>query len=88
MEPTLSSDAPAASDHDIAEALRSFICALGPATADVRLDYSAGVVRLTGSLPTSTQRQAVEDLVRAHHGVIDVVCELQVATPGVVASGF
>ena len=48
----------------------------------------AGVVTLTGAVASATQRQAIEDLVRAHDGVTDVVSELRVAVPGVVASGF
>jgi osmotically-inducible protein OsmY len=88
VEPTLPSGAPLADDRAVAEALRSFVCALGAATADVHVEYDAGVVTLTGAVATATQQQAVEDLVRAHDGVTDVVSELRIAVPGVVASGF
>ena len=88
MEPTLPSHAPVTDDRAVAEALRSFVCALGAATTDVRVEYASGVVRLTGAVETATQRQAVEDLVRAHDGITSVICELRVASPGVIASGF
>ena len=88
VEPT-SRPAIATTDNDaITEALRAFVCALGPAAADVRLDYRAGVVMLTGAVASETHRQAVEDLVAAHDGVTGIVSELRVAVPGVIASGF
>ncbi len=65
------------------------MCALGPAAADVRLEYRAGVVTLTGAVASATQRQAVEDLLAAHDFVTTVIGELRVAaSSGVIASGF
>ena len=89
MEPT-SRPAIATTDDDaITEALRAFVCALGSASVDVRLDYRAGVVTLTGAVASETQREAVEDLVAAHDGVASIVSELRVASAsGVIASGF
>jgi osmotically-inducible protein OsmY len=77
-------------EHDdaIAEALRAFVGALGPAAAAVRVAYRAGVVTLSGAVASETQRQAVEDLLSAHDGVERVVSELRVSAPGVIASGF
>ena len=88
MEPT-SRPAIAATDDAAAEALRAFVRALGPAAADVRVEYHTGVVTLAGAVPSATQRQAIEDLVAAHDGVTNVICELRVAaSSGVIASGF
>ncbi len=88
VEPT-SRPAPAiADDSAITEALRAFVCALGPSAADVRLEFADGVVTLTGIVASDTQRQAVEDLLAAHDGVTNVICNLRMAAPGVVASSF
>lgn len=77
-----------ADDDDVAEALRTFVCALGPAAADVRVEYRAGVVTVAGHVASETQRQTIEDLLLAHDGVESVVSKLCVVAPGVIASGF
>jgi osmotically-inducible protein OsmY len=88
VEPT-SRPAPAiANDDAVTESLRDFVCALGPAAADVRLEYRAGVVTLTGAVASATQRQAIEDLVAAHDSVARIASDLRVVAPGVVASSF
>ena len=88
VEPTSQQTAATTADDAIADALRAFVCALGPAAAEVRLEFAGGGVTLTGAVASDTQRQAVEDLLAAHDGVTNVICELRVAAPGVVASGF
>lgn len=88
MEPT-SRPAIATTDDDaVTEALRAFVCALGPAAADVRLDCRVGVVTLTGAVASTIHRQAIEDLVGAHDGVERVICDLRVVAIGVPVSGF
>ena len=84
MEPTSQQATVTAEDNAIAEALRAFVCALGPAATDVRLEFAAGVATLTGAVASDTQRQAVEDLLAAHDGIDAVVCELRVVAPSVV----
>ena len=69
----------------MAEALRTFVCALGPGAADVRAEYLAGVVTLSGDVASTTQQQAIEDLLAAHDGVERVVSTLRVVAPGVRA---
>ena len=89
VEPTSKPAIATADDDATTKALRAFVCALGSAAVDVRLDYRAGVVTLTGAVASKTQRQAVEDLVAAHNGVVSIVSELRVASAsGVIASGF
>jgi osmotically-inducible protein OsmY len=88
MDPTLRPTTVIADDDAIAEALRTFVCGLGPAAAEVRVEYRAGVVTVAGQVPSATQRQAIEDLLLTHDGVESVVSELCVAAPGVIASGF
>ena len=75
-------------DDAVAEALRAFVCALGPAAIDVRVEYRGGVVTLSGAVTSATQQQAIEDLLSAHDSVERVVSELRVSAPGVIASGF
>jgi osmotically-inducible protein OsmY len=88
VEPTSRPAIATTDDRAITEALRAFVCALGSASVDVRLDYRAGVVTLTGAVASAIHRQAVEDLVAAHDGVTGIVSELRLAVPGVIASGF
>ena len=74
-------------DDAIAEALRVFVCALGPAAAEVRVEYRAGVVTVAGQVASATRRQAIEDLLLAHDGVERIASELRVvADGGVMAS--
>lgn len=87
MEPIYRPTTPVVDDDAIAEALRAFVCALGPAAAEVRVEYAAGAVTLAGAVASATQRQAIEDLLLAHDGVESVVSELRVAARGVTASG-
>ena len=84
VEPTSRQTTATTADDAIADALRTFVCALGPAAADVRLEFAAGVATLTGAVASDTQRQAVEDLLAAHDGIDAVVCELRVVAASVV----
>lgn len=88
VEPAFRPTTLIAADDAIAEALRTFVCALGPAAVDVRVDYRAGVVTVTGQVASDTQRQAIEDLLLAHDGVESVVSELCVVASGVASSSF
>jgi osmotically-inducible protein OsmY len=82
MDPTYRPMTSIADDAAVTEALRTFACALGPAAADVRVEFHAGVVTLAGCVASATQRQAIEDLVAAHDGVDRVASELRVAADG------
>jgi osmotically-inducible protein OsmY len=88
VEPAFRPATVIADDDAIAEALRTFVCALGPGAVDVRVEYCAGVVTVAGQVASATQRQAIKDLLLAHDGVESVVSELSVVAPGVVASGL
>ena len=89
VEPTSRPAIATTDDAAVTEALRAFVCALGSACVDVRLDYREGVVTLMGAVASMINRQAVEDLVAAHDGVERVVSELRVASAsGIIASGF
>lgn len=86
MEPAYRPATAAYDDDAIAEALRVFVCALGPAAAEVRLEFHAGAATVAGVVASATQRQAIEDLLRAHDDVESVVSELRVvADSGVIA---
>jgi osmotically-inducible protein OsmY len=71
-----------ADDRHRAEAIAAFIARTS--AGDVRVSFSEGVASLRGSVPTSTARAALEDLVSAHDGVEAVVNEL-VVEPAAVA---
>jgi osmotically-inducible protein OsmY len=82
VEPVFRPTPVAVDDDAIAEALRMFVCALGPAAAEVRLEFHAGVATLVGAVSSATQQQTVEDLVAAHEAVERVVSELRVVAGG------
>lgn len=86
MEPVIRLPNVSSDDDAIAEALRTFVCALGPAAAAVRVEFHAGVVSLIGGIASATQRQAIEDLVAAHDGVERVASELRVVAGGGVTA--
>ena len=86
MERTYRSTNAVNDDDAIAEALRVFVCALGPAAAEVRIEFHAGAVTVAGVVASAVQRQGIEDLLLAHDGVESVVSELRVvADSGVIA---
>ena len=85
VEPTSQQTLVTADDDAIANALRAFVCALGPAAADVRLEFADGVATLTGTVASDTQRRAVEDLIEAHEAVAALASELRVVTPSPVS---
>ena len=86
MERTYRSTNAVNDDDAIAEALRVFVCALGPAAAEVRIEFHAGAVTVAGVVASAVQRQGIEDLLLAHDGVASVVSELRVvADSGVIA---
>ena len=68
---------------DVAAALRAYIerSANLPAGA-VGVRYRAGIATISGSVGSDSQVQAIEDLIRWHEGVVDVVNRLHVALPG------
>lgn len=68
---------------DVAAALRAYIerSANLPAGA-VGVRYRAGIATISGSVGSDSQVEAIEELIRWHEGVVDVVNRLRVAVPG------
>ncbi len=70
------------SDLDVTAALSAFV---RNATQDgVMVEFAGGVASLSGYVSSTTSRRAIEDLVRAHEGVLSVVNNL-VVQPRVAA---
>ena len=86
VEPTSRPGTSIEHEDAIAEALRAFLCALGPAAADTRVAFGRGVATLSGAVASTAQRQAIEDLVSASDGVERVVNALGVSSQGVIAT--
>jgi osmotically-inducible protein OsmY len=69
----------AVSDADVARALSEYVQrAANLPGGVVTVDFSRGVASLSGSVPSSVQRHAIEDLIRWHDGVEDVENRLHV----------
>ena len=76
-----------ASDGDLTTALNEYVQrAMNLRTITVQ--YRQGVVSLNGDVTSAAQREAIEDLVRWHDSVRDVVNDLQVAAIGRPAEGI
>jgi len=67
-------------DAEIHRQLQDFLDrAITPAVGEVYVHVSGGVVTLTGHVSSSTQRQAIRDLVGAADGVHHVLYAVEVA---------
>jgi osmotically-inducible protein OsmY len=79
VESHLTLEGDAISDDDIARALSQYVQrATNLPGGAVTVDFRAGVASLSGSVPSSVQRHAIEDLIRWHDGVEDVENRLHV----------
>jgi len=75
-----------AHDDELSEALSAYVRrAANVPPGSIRLRYRSGIVTLSGVARTATHAQAIEDLVRWHERVIDVINHLQVAAPAEVS---
>lgn len=69
-----------AADTEVARALSEYVQrAMNLPRGAITVEYSAGVASLSGSVATATQAQAIEELVRWHDQVSNVVNRLRVA---------
>ena len=76
------------SDAEVERALNDFVGrALRPSSGSVAVAYTAGTARLSGSVASAVQANAIEDLVRHHDGVERVVSAIAVLAPAVGAEG-
>ena len=67
---------------DVAAALRAYIeRSVNLPAGAVGVRYRAGIATISGSVGSDLQVQAIEDLIRWHEGVVDVVNRLRVAVP-------
>lgn len=72
-------DGEAISDADVARALNEYVQrAANLPGGVVTVDFRRGLASLSGSVASSVQRHAIEDLIRWHDGVDDVENRLQV----------
>lgn len=70
----------AENDSDVAEALSAYISrSLTLPYGRIRVTYRKGVALLDGSVASERQREAIEDLIRWHECVTDVVNRVRVA---------
>jgi osmotically-inducible protein OsmY len=75
-----------ARDDDLSEALAAYVKrAANVPPGAIRVEYRSGIVTIAGTARSATQAQAIEDLVRWHERVIDVVNHLRVAAPAEVS---
>jgi osmotically-inducible protein OsmY len=73
-------------DEDVSEALAAYISrAANVPRGAVVVKYRSGIVTLSGAVASATRSQAIEDLVRWHERVIDVINHLRVAAPAEVS---
>ena len=67
---------------DVAAALRAYIeRSVNLPSGAVGVRYRAGIATISGAVGSDSQAQAIEDLIRWHEGVADVVNRLRVAVP-------
>lgn len=67
-------------DAEVAQALTVYLeRAMNLPRGSVAVDFECGLASLSGSVPSAAHRQAVEELVRWHDGVRDVINNLRVA---------
>lgn len=75
-------------DSDVASALSAYVeRAMNLQPGVIAVEYSRGTVTLNGVVTSMTQARAIEDLVRWHDRVEDIVNNLQSAASGVTMSG-
>ena len=75
-----------AHDDDMSEALGAYVSrAANVPRATVRVTYRSGIVTLSGTVGSATKAEAIEDLIRWHERVIDVINHLRVAVPAEVS---
>jgi osmotically-inducible protein OsmY len=73
-------------DESVAAALNDYVRrALHPRAPQIEVGYRDGVASLSGAVESVSHGQAIEDLVRWHDGVRDVVNNLRVSTGADVA---
>jgi len=66
-------------DTEVARALNEYVQrAMNLPQGIITISYSSGVVLLTGSVPSEIQGQAIEELVRWHDQVSDVINKLRI----------
>ena len=88
IECHLSTEGAAPSDADVQDALNRYVAhAMGMAHGAIRVRYDGGVASLSGTVPSAVQREAIEDLVRWHDRVSDVINRLQVGPPQAATRG-
>jgi len=76
----------AAHDEEVSDALSDYVRrAANVPHGAVRIKYQSGIVRLEGTVGSATRAQAIEDLIRWHERVIDVINHLRVAAPAEVS---
>ncbi|MHB8376371.1 MAG: BON domain-containing protein [Dehalococcoidia bacterium] len=72
-------------DSEVAQALGAYINrAVTLPYGEIRITYSEGVASLEGDVATERQREAIEDLIRWHECVTDVINHVRVAPLRVV----
>lgn len=75
-------------DRDVAAALAAYVeRAVNLPVGAIAVEFEAGVALLTGMVAAEAQREAIEELVRWHDGVRDVVNRLRVAPASGVRAG-
>jgi len=75
-----------AHDEAVSEALADYVRrAANVPNGAVRIKYQSGIVTLAGTVGSATRSQAIEDLIRWHERVIDVIKHLRVAAPAEVS---
>jgi len=75
-------------DRDVAAALAAYVeRTVNLAAGSIAVEFDAGVALLVGTVASEGQREAIEELVRWHDGVRDVVNRLRVAPASGVRAG-
>ena len=73
-------------DEEVSEALAAYVSrAANVPPGGIRVKYRSGIVTLSGFVESATRAQAIEDLVRWHERVIDVINHVRVAAPAEVS---
>ncbi len=69
-------------DDELRLSLQEFVDrAIAPSAGDVSVSVEQGVVTLAGRVASSTQRQAIRDLVAGTQGVQHVLYAIEIAAP-------
>jgi osmotically-inducible protein OsmY len=68
-------------DGAVSEALSDYVTrAMNVPPGQIVVQYRSGIVSLAGTVTSAAQAEAIEDLLRWHDRVIDVVSHLRVGT--------